>query len=85
MELTNFEACSRDRFIHVGDGRIELSPTLLLDERDGCARHPGRDAYARRSQLATSTPLGPEAHAQGEYLVRLRLRGYAPSGQLSHR
>ena len=29
--------------------------------------------------------LGPEAHAQGEYLVRLRLRGYAPSGQLSHR
>ena len=86
MGLTNFEACSRDRFIHVGDGRIELFPTLLPDERDGCARYSGRDVYAAgHSWLRQHPGLGPEAHAQGEYLVRLRLRGYAPSGQVSHR
>ena len=84
MELTNFEACSRDRFIYVGDGRIALSPTLLLDERDGCARTLEETLTPQVTAGYVNT-LGPEAHAQGEYLVRLRLRGYAPSGQLSHR
>ena len=63
----------RNEFVFASSGVLHIDPG-----QGGCS---SRSFDGGRSWHVNA--LGPEAQTRGEYLVRLRLRGYAPCGQLT--